>query len=303
MAQRTAAFPAPDGKLRPRGLPGEGRPNESERAMIEVKGLTKRYRDRAAIEDLSFELQEGDILGFLGPNGAGKTTTMRILSGFLPATSGTAKIAGFDVFEQPLEAKRRIGYLPELPPVYPDMTVADYLAFVARIKGIGSKAIKTEVERVASLTHVNDVMERVIANLSKGYRQRVGLAQAILGSPPVLILDEPTVGLDPLQIIEVRDLIRGLADSGKHTIILSTHILQEVTELCRKVLVIKSGRRVDFDTLEGLRGRYVDEEQKSLEQIYLKLIDPTGELRKKPQPAPESVAEPGSEPPAQSNAS
>ncbi|HCF59946.1 MAG TPA: multidrug ABC transporter ATP-binding protein [Myxococcales bacterium] len=260
--------------------------------MIEVKGLTKRYRDRAAIEGLSFELKEGDILGFLGPNGAGKTTTMRVLAGFLPATSGSAKVAGFDVFEQPLEVKRRLGYLPEQPPLYPDMTVGSYLRFCAEVKGIASKGLKAEIDRVARLTRVDDVLGRVIANLSKGYRQRVGLAQAIIGSPPVLILDEPTVGLDPLQIIEVRDLVRDLAASGKHTIILSTHILQEVTELCRKVLVIKSGKLVDFDTIEGLRSRHVDGKELSLEEIYLRLIDPTGELRHRPAegatPAPQT---------------
>ncbi len=257
-------------------------------AMIEVKGLTKRYRDRAAIDGLSFEVQEGEILGFLGPNGAGKTTTMRILTGFLPATSGTAKVGGFDVFENPIEVKRRIGYLPELPPVYQDMTVRAYLKFVAELKGIARGQLKSEVERVATLTRVVDVLDRVIANLSKGYKQRVGLAQAILGSPPLLILDEPTVGLDPIQIIEVRELIKSLAATGKHTIILSTHILQEVTETCRKVLVINQGKLVDFDTLDGLRARHVDGKQESLEQIYLKLIDPTGELRKKiapPEPA------------------
>ncbi|MGI5862247.1 MAG: ABC transporter ATP-binding protein [Myxococcales bacterium] len=262
--------------------------------MIEVKGLTKRYRDRAAIEELSFELKEGDILGFLGPNGAGKTTTMRVLAGFLPATSGSAKVAGFDVFEQPLEVKRRLGYLPEQPPLYPDMTVGSYLRFCAEVKGIAAKALKGEVDRVARLTRVDDVVGRVIANLSKGYRQRVGLAQAIIGSPPVLILDEPTVGLDPLQIIEVRDLVRDLAASGKHTIILSTHILQEVAELCRKVLVIKSGKLVDFDTIEGLRSRHVDGKELSLEEIYLKLIDPTGELRQRPAEGAKAEPEPPS---------
>jgi ABC-2 type transport system ATP-binding protein len=247
--------------------------------MIEVRMLTKRYRERAAIEDLSFQVEEGEILGFLGPNGAGKTTTMRVLAGFLPATSGVAKVAGFDVFEQPLEVKRRIGYLPEQPPVYQDMTVRAYLKFCAQIKGIRAKAVASEVDRAASLTRVTDSIDRVIANLSKGYRQRVGLAQAILGSPPVLILDEPTVGLDPLQIIEVRELIKRLSTTGRHTIILSTHILQEVTETCRKVLVVNAGRLVEFNSLEGLRARHAD--AGSLEQIYLKLIDPTGAVRRK----------------------
>ena len=253
--------------------------------MIEVKNLTKRYRERAAIEDLSFEVKEGEIIGFLGPNGAGKTTTMRVLTGFLPATSGSARVAGFDVFEEPLEVKRRIGYLPEQPPVYVDMTAAAYLKFCAQIKGVRGKAVAAEVERVAGLTRISDVLGRVIANLSKGYKQRVGLAQALLNSPPVLILDEPTVGLDPLQIIEVRDLVQDLAKSGKHTIILSTHILQEVTETCRKDQVINEGKLVSFDTLEGLRAAHA--EGTSLEQIYLKLIDPTGELRSKRARAPE----------------
>ena len=257
--------------------------------MIEVKNLTKLYRDRSAIEDLSFEVQRGEILGFLGPNGAGKTTTMRVLAGFVPATSGVAKVDGFDVFEQPLEVKRRIGYLPEQPPVYTDMTARAYLKFCAQIKGVPSRAIPGEVDRVATLTRIGDVLARVIGNLSKGYRQRVGLAQAILHSPPVLILDEPTVGLDPLQIIEVRELIQDLSRTGKHTIILSTHILQEVTETCRKVLIINQGKLVEFDTLEELKAKNPD---LSLEQIYLKLIDPTGALRRKapvPAEAPPAV--------------
>ncbi len=276
--------------------------------MIEVKNLTKRYRDRAAIDDLSFTVEEGAILGFLGPNGAGKTTTMRVLTGFLPATSGSAKVAGFDVFEQPLEVKRRIGYLPEQPPVYADMTVGAYLKFCAELKGVPRKAVKGEVERVASLVKITNEMGRVIANLSKGYKQRVGLAQAILNSPPVLILDEPTVGLDPLQIIEVRDLILGLAKTGKHTIILSTHILQEVTSVCRKALVINGGRLVEFDTLEGLKSKYGEGKNLSLEEIYLKLIDPTGALRRKgaeapdaapaPAPAPTEPTPPTTQPPA-----
>jgi ABC-2 type transport system ATP-binding protein len=246
--------------------------------MIEVKKLTKRYRDRAAIDDLSFEVKEGEILGFLGPNGAGKSTAMRILTGYLPATSGEVKVAGFDVFEHPLEVKRRVGYLPENPPVYTDMTVASYLRFCTEIKGVPARSRGDEVERVANQVKVFDVMDRVIANLSKGYRQRVGLAQAIIGSPPVLILDEPTVGLDPVQIREVRELIKNLTSSGKHTIILSTHILPEVTVSCRKVLVINQGRLVDFDTLEALHQKYADGRTASLEEIYLRLIDPTGNL-------------------------
>ncbi len=265
--------------------------------MIEVKNLTKRYQDRAALDDLSFELKEGEILGFLGPNGAGKTTTMRMLTGFLPATSGTAKVAGFDVFEQPLEVKRRIGYLPEQPPLYTDMTVRAYLKFCAEIKGVSRRAVKGEVERVAELTKITPELGRVIGKLSKGYRQRVGLAQAILNSPPVLILDEPTAGLDPIQIMEVRDLVKELSATGKHTILLSTHYMQEVTETCRKVLVINRGKRVEFDTVENLRARHPD---LPLEQIYSKLVDPTGELRRKPQ-APVEASVPNQPPAAAAN--
>lgn len=247
--------------------------------MIEVENLTKLYRERAAVDELSFSLEAGEVLGFLGPNGAGKTTTMRMLTGFLPATAGTAKVAGFDVFESPLDVKRRIGYLPEQPPVYLDMTVRDYLSFCARIKGIRRQHLRADIERAIDATRIADVQERLIGNLSKGYRQRVGLAQAILGAPPVLILDEPTVGLDPVQIIEVRSLIRDLASCRDHTIILSTHILSEVTELCQKVLILKAGKRVGFDTLEGLQQQLVDGRQASLEEIYLRLIEGTPATR------------------------
>jgi len=191
--------------------------------MIEVSHLSKSYRDLKAVDDVSFQVQSGEILGFLGPNGAGKTTTMRILTGVLPPTSGTVKVSGFDVFEQPLEVKKRIGYLPENPPLYTDMTVRAYLRFVASIKGVPRKARDGEVDRVAQKTNCTQFIQRVIGNLSKGQRQRVGLAQALLGDPEVLILDEPTVGLDPAQIIEVRQLIKSLA--GKHTSVLSTHLL------------------------------------------------------------------------------
>ncbi len=245
--------------------------------MIEVSHLVKSYRDLKAVQDLSFEVKSGEILGFLGPNGAGKTTTMRILTGVLPPTSGTAKICGFDVFEQPMEVKKRIGYLPETPPLYPEMTVRDYLRFVARIKGVASKQIESEVERTATATHCDLFIERVIGNLSKGQRQRVGLSQALLGNPEVLILDEPTVGLDPAQIIEVRELIKGLA--GKHTIILSTHILPEVTATCQKALIIAHGKMVAYDTLDGLRAAHsgavaadgTPGPALSLEEIFLKL--------------------------------
>ena len=240
--------------------------------MIEVRNLTKRYGDLLAIDDVSFDVAKGEILGFLGRNGAGKTTTMRILTGFLPATSGSAKIAGFDVFEKPLEVKRRIGYLPENPPVYPDMTVRGYLRFVSKIKGLAHARIPGELERVAALTSITAVMDRVIANLSKGYRQRVGLAQALLGDPDVLILDEPTVGLDPIQVREFRDLIRSLA--GKHTVILSTHILSEITATCQKALVIRQGKVVAFDDLETLAKKHQEQDRViSLEEIFVKLYE------------------------------
>jgi ABC-2 type transport system ATP-binding protein len=237
--------------------------------MIEVKNLTKRYRDRVAIDHLSFSVNQGEILGFLGPNGAGKTTTMKILAGYLPASEGTAKVAGFDVFEKPMEVKRRIGYLPEVPPLYPELTVRGYLRLVATLKGVERDRLKVEIDRVASLTGASQVMDRVIQNLSKGFRQRVGIAQALLNSPAVLILDEPTEGLDPTQRAEVRALIRGLA--GKHTVILSTHILPEVTMTCEKVLIIHQGKIVAFDEIKNLAQAYGAGEQLSLEEIFIKL--------------------------------
>ena len=238
-------------------------------AMIEVTGLTKRYRDRIAVEDLSFRLPEGEILGFLGPNGAGKSTTMKILTGYLPATAGTVKVAGFDVFEEPYEVKRRIGYLPETPPLYPEMTVRGYLRFVASIKGVRRGQMAAELERVTHATGVAEVMDRLIQNLSKGFRQRVGIAQALLGNPPVLILDEPTEGLDPSQRAEVRQLIKNLA--GQHTVILSTHLLSEVTVTCERVLIINQGRMVAFDEIRNLAHALGQGDQTSLEDIFLKL--------------------------------
>ena len=240
-----------------------------ETPMIEVKNLTKRYRDRVAVEGLNFSVGEGEILGFLGPNGAGKSTTMKILTGFLPPSEGVAKVAGFDVFEQPLEVKRRIGYLPETPPLYPEMTVTGYLKFVASLKGLPGRGMRAELERVGGLTGLTDVMGRVIQNLSKGYKQRVGIAQALLGSPPVLILDEPTEGLDPTQRAEVRALIKGLA--GKHTVILSTHILPEVTMTCEKVLIINQGRVVAYDNLRKLARAHGASPSASLEEVFIKL--------------------------------
>ena len=250
-------------------------------AVIQVQNLTKRYRELTAVDHVNFEVQPGEILGFLGPNGAGKSTTMRMLTGCLPATEGTAKVCGFDVFEQPLEVKRKIGYLPENPPVYLDMKVRGYLKFVAELKGVPRKKLKDEVDRVAQAASVAHMMDRLIGNVSKGYKQRVGLAQALLGDPDVLVLDEPTVGLDPGQIIEVRNLIKSLA--GKHTIILSTHILQEVKAICRKVLIISSGKVVAYDDLEALESKYKTADRvASLEEIFLTL---TGEGSAALQPA------------------
>ena len=221
--------------------------------MIEVQHLTKRYGRVTAVDDVSFRVERGEILGFLGPNGAGKTTTMRILTGYMPASEGRAMVAGYDIFDKPIEAKRRIGYLPETPPLYPDMTVREYVDFVARIKGVPSKERRDRVDTVLRRTHVADMADRHCAKLSKGYRQRVGLAQALIHNPEVLILDEPTAGLDPKQIIETRDLIRSLA--GDHTIVLSTHILPEVSQTCQRVVIINNGRVVAVDTPENLTAR------------------------------------------------
>ncbi len=221
--------------------------------MIEVESLTKRYGRATAVDGVSFRVEKGEVLGFLGPNGAGKTTTMRILTCYLPPTEGTARVAGYDVFAQPLEVKRRVGYLPEAPPLYPDMVVRDYLDFCARIKGVAGKERKGRVDDAIEKCRVGDVQGTLIGKLSKGYRQRVGLAQAILHNPDVLILDEPTAGLDPKQIIETRELIRGLA--GTHTVVLSTHILPEVSMTCGRVVIINKGRVVAEDTPQNLTRR------------------------------------------------
>jgi len=221
--------------------------------MIEVESLTKRYGRTTAVDGVSFRVERGEILGFLGPNGAGKTTTMRILTCYLPPTEGAARVAGYDVFSQPMEVKRRVGYLPETPPLYPDMSVRDYLDFCSRIKGVPAKERKTRVGDAIEKCRVGDVRDKLIAKLSKGYRQRVGLAQAILHNPDVLILDEPTAGLDPKQIIETRELIRGLA--GSHTVILSTHILPEVSMTCGRVVIINKVRVVAEDTPDNLTRR------------------------------------------------
>jgi gliding motility-associated transport system ATP-binding protein len=221
--------------------------------MIEVENLTKRYGRHTAVDGISFRVEKGEILGFLGPNGAGKTTTMRILTCYLPATDGTARVAGYDVFQAPLEVKRRVGYIPETPPLYPDMAVQDFLTFCAKIKGVPAKERASKVDDAIAKCRVGDVRGKLIGKLSKGYRQRVGLAQAVLHNPEVLILDEPTAGLDPKQIIETRELIKSLG--GTHTIILSTHILPEVSMTCGRVVIINKGRVVAEDTPENLTHR------------------------------------------------
>jgi ABC-2 type transport system ATP-binding protein len=218
--------------------------------MIEVAHITKRYGRHTAIDRVSFTVAKGEVLAFLGPNGAGKTTTMRILTCFMPATEGTARVAGFDCFEQPMEVKRRIGYLPETPPLYQELTVQEYLRFIGRLKGVPSASLGAAMDRAIERLSLGDVRGRLIGNLSRGYRQRVGLAQALLHDPPVLILDEPTVGLDPKQIIEIRQLIKSLA--GSHTVILSTHILPEATAVCQRVVIINRGRIVAEDTPDRL---------------------------------------------------
>src|SRR5271163_4630271 len=219
-------------------------------ALIEVQDLTKSYGEVTAVDHVSFTVNKGEILGFLGPNGAGKTTTMRILTGYMPATSGTAKIAGFDVFRDSMEVRRHIGYLPETPPVYPDMTVEDYLDFVARIKNVPADKRAARVTEAMQKTNLEDRRAQLIKRLSRGYKQRVGIAQALVHDPDVIILDEPTVGLDPKQIIEVRNLIKGLA--GDHTIILSTHILPEVSMTCDRVVIINKGKVAAVDTPQNL---------------------------------------------------
>jgi len=221
--------------------------------VIEVQHLTKRYGRVTAVDDVSFRVERGEILGFLGPNGAGKTTTMRILTGYMPATHGNAIVAGFNIFDQPIEAKRRIGYLPETPPLYPDMSVIEYLDFVAKIKGVPAADRRGRVQQVMERTRIADMANRLCAKLSKGYRQRVGIAQALIHNPDVLVLDEPTAGLDPKQIIETRQLIKCLA--ADHTVILSTHILPEVSQTCERVVIINKGKVVAIDTPDNLTAR------------------------------------------------
>jgi len=231
--------------------------------MIKVDGLSKRYARTVAVDNISFEVQKGEIVGFLGPNGAGKTTTMRVLTCFLPPTSGTANVAGFDVIEHPMQVKKRIGYLPETPPVYPEMEVAEYLRFTGQLKGISGADINRRVDDVMGRCAIGDVRNKLIGKLSKGYKQRVGLAQAIIHNPDVLILDEPTSGLDPKQIIEIRELLRSLA--GDHTIILSTHILSEVEHSCQRVIIISQGKLVAIDSVQNLTNRLRGSEAVALE--------------------------------------
>ena len=221
--------------------------------MIEVENLSKSYGPREAIKNLSFQIEKGEVVGFLGPNGAGKSTTMNILSCIMPASSGTAKICGFDIFEQSLEIRKLIGYLPETPPLYSDMVVTDFLAFASRLRNISSRETPLAVERVIEQCSLKEVKNRIIGRLSKGYQQRVGIAQALVHNPDILILDEPTIGLDPIQIIEIRKLIQDLASS--HTIILSSHILPEITQICKRVIIISDGEIAAVDSLEALTTR------------------------------------------------
>jgi ABC-2 type transport system ATP-binding protein len=239
--------------------------------MIQVEHLSKSYGTRQALYDVTFSVAKGEVLGFLGPNAAGKTTTMRILTGYLPASGGNASVAGYDVMKQSVEARRHIGYLPETVPLYPEMSVRSYLDFMAKIKGLPAKTRKAEIDRVMEMVGVEERESQLIGKLSRGYRQRVGLAQAILGGPDVLILDEPTVGLDPRQIIEIRNLIKGLG--GEHTVMLSTHILPEVSATCSRVIIISDGRVVAEDTPENLTKRI-----RGAESIQLEVRGPRQEV-------------------------
>jgi ABC-2 type transport system ATP-binding protein len=243
-------------------------------SVIEVEHVSKVYNGRKAVDDVSFKVEKGEILGFLGPNGAGKTTTMRILTCYMPSTEGTARVAGYDVFEESIEVRKRIGYLPENPPLYPEMAVQSYLNFVAKIKGTRSNQRKSQVDEVIGKCNLGDVRNRIIGKLSKGYKQRVGLAQALLNNPEVLILDEPTLGLDPKQIHEVRDLIKSLASA--HTVILSTHILPEVSMTCNRVVIINKGKVVAMDTPEGLA-----HQMKGAERVSLTVEGPMAAVRDK----------------------
>ena len=242
--------------------------------MITVENLTKRYASKTAIEGMSFKVEKGEILGLLGPNGAGKTTTMRIITGYMPASDGSVRVDGYEVFDNPLDVRRRIGYLPENPPLYLEMTVAGYLRFVAKIKGVPKDRLDSEVKRVMERVNITDVQERIIAKLSKGYKQRVGLAQALVNDPPVLVLDEPTIGLDPKQIHEVRELIKELA--GNHTVVLSTHILPEVEQTCHRVIIIDHGKIVAVDTPHNLRYQL-----QGAERVFVEVQGPGNEIMSK----------------------
>ena len=234
--------------------------------MIEVRNLVKKYGNHLAVDHLSFTVEKGQIYGFLGPNGAGKSTTMNIMTGYIGATEGEVIINGYDILKAPEKAKKSIGYLPELPPLYMDMTVREYLTFAAELKKIKKDKVKEAMEEVVALVQIEEVQDRLIKNLSKGYKQRVGLAQAILGFPEVIILDEPMVGLDPKQIVEIRELIRELAK--EHTVILSSHILAEVQEVCDHVLIISKGKVVANCAMSEL-----DEQKESLEEIFLEVTE------------------------------
>ncbi len=239
--------------------------------MIEVSELCKEYGQRLAIDHLNFSVSKGEVVGFLGPNGAGKSTTMKIITGFMAPTSGKASVAGFDVFENPIEVKKRIGYLPETPPLYGEMYVTDYLQYVAKLKGVTKEQLSKRVNIALEKTHLGDVKNRLIQNLSKGYRQRVGIAQALVSDPEILILDEPTVGLDPKQVAEIRDLIKELR--GHHTIILSTHILPEVQATCERIIIIHQGKIVAQDSLDNLSNM-----MRGQRKVHLKVRRPSERL-------------------------
>ncbi len=263
--------------------------------LIEINHLVKKYGEHVAVDDLTLTVEPGKIYGFLGPNGAGKSTTMNMITGYLGATSGEVKINGHDIFADPQEAKKCVGYLPEIPPLYTEMTVREYLDFVAELKGLDKKVRKTQTEEIMELTHTKEVSERLIRNLSKGYRQRVGFAQAIMGYPEVIILDEPTVGLDPKQIIEVRDLIKELGK--KHTVILSSHILTEISAVCDHVFILSKGKLVASDSTEHLLERMsgaqeiallVKEKEQRMEEL-LKELPGVAEVSREPGEAAEEV--------------
>ena len=239
--------------------------------MIEVRDLVKEYDAKLALDHLSFDVEDNQVFGFLGPNGAGKSTTMNILTGYLAPTSGSVKINGYDILKNPIEAKRCIGYLPELPPVYMELTTLEYLKFVGEAKGIKKADLAAEVQRVMEKTSIVDVQNQLIKTLSKGYRQRVGMAQAIMGDAKIIILDEPTVGLDPIQIIEFRQMIKELGED--HTVIISSHILSEISEICSKIMMIVKGKLVAIDTPENLAAKLGDSENLSLEDIFVKLVE------------------------------